>query len=499
MGHLDFLTLDSIIKQFTLGVSLSGDTLQLGLLSCHLNRLRVVDVHTLADFGQMSPAERRQQMQDFLQKNEVTHLDVVLSIPRQEVLLRELELPAEAQDNLEKVVEYQMVNLLPSEELAVSYDYLTVREESDPPRLQISIFVILQSTLDRYLDLCQDLGLHVGRIIPRPVALANYVQSSVPKSKSAVSLIALLDPPIGELVGLVQGQVKLCKEFQAVTADSGEVLGSEVDLFRGQAQLEEETPVELFLVGADELLPETIGGLYPQTVPLPEVLGAGETKVIKQEYGTYVPAIAAALCGFKRKCALDVNLLPAERRVQKSRWEMIPTYGLLAVNVLFLLVLLLLGPLQDKSYSERLGQELERLGPAVKAFRVLETETGHWKKRVQLLKQHKNLNAELLAALANLSLILPKDSMVIELSLKDGIIRLLGTSGSAAALPKILEDSPYFKSAAFVAAITRDSQERERYRIQASLEKPLPLKGSLGHSGVVTLRIARNLPTEVNQ
>ena len=65
--------------------------------------------------------------------------------------------------------------------------------------------------------------------------------------------------------------------------------------------------------------------------------------------------------------------------------------------------------------------------------------------------------------------------MVTLFNLEDGVVRIQGTSGQAAALPQILEDSRYFKEVELVSAITRNAQGRESYRIQARLEIPLQL------------------------
>ena len=495
---MDLLSPGAVLKQFTLGVSFGNDALHLSLLSHHWKRLRTVDWQTIDRFDRMSSAERRRQVQSFLKRNEVNHCSVVLSLPRREVLVRELGLPLEAQDNLAKVVEYQMVNLLPSEEQAVSYDYLVVQEASNPPRLRATLFVILRSTLERYVDLCRELGLSLDRIIPRAVALADYVRAAAPKAKSTATLIALLAPSDGELVGLVQGQLRLCKEFQMGALGLGEVLENEVDLFRGEARLPEETPVELFLAGEGEALSETDGRLRPQAVPLPEASGVHRAGPTDREAAIDWSALAAAFSGFKRKGALDVNLLPVEQRAQKPRWEMLPTYGLLAVNGLLLLALLFRGPVQQGSFSEELSRERERLEPAVTAFRKLEAEADHWRNRARLLSRHRHRNEALLSALADLSLILPEDSMVSLFNLNDGVIRIQGTSGQAAALPKILEDSRYFKEVELVSAITRNAQGRETYRIQARLEDPLPLKGNTDPPEVLPPSASRNAPQEVS-
>ena len=494
---MDFPDLSSILKQFTLGVSFGEDALHLSLLSRHWKRLRRVDRQTLGRFDQVPSTERRRQVQAFLKRNEVTHCNVVLSVPRREVLVRELELPAEAGDNLAKVVEYQMVNLLPSEEQAVSYDYLAVPEASSSPRLRATIFVILQSTLERYLGLCRELGLALDRIVPQGVAVADYVRSAAPRAGSAASLIAVPGPGGGELVGLAQGQLRLCKEYRSDGPGLAAALENEVDLFRGEARLPEETPVELFLAGDDEALAEAGGRLRPRAVPLPQAAVVRRTGPADRDPGTHWPALAAAFCGFKRKGALEVNLLPVEQRVRKPRWEMLPTYALLAANGLLLLGLLFRGPVQQAALSEELSRERERLQPAVTAYRKLESEADHWRGRAGLLGRHKHRNQALLAALADLSLIWPEDSMVTLFNLEDGVIRIQGTSGQAAALPRILEDSLYFKEVELVSAITRNAEGRESYRIQARLEAPLSPRERPGPPEAPPPPAPANTPREV--
>ena len=126
------------------------------------------------------------------------------------------------------------------------------------------------------------------------------------------------------------------------------------------------------------------------------------------------------------------------------------------------------------------------------AFRKLEAKRDLWRERAGLLDRHRNRNPRLLAALAELSLILPRDSMVRLFNLEDGVIRIQGTSGQAAALPKILEDSGYFKEVELVSAINRDSKGRETYHIQAGLQDPAgPAEPSAPPAG------APNSPQEV--
>ena len=93
----------------------------------------------------------------------------------------------------------------------------------------------------------------------------------------------------------------------------------------------------------------------------------------------------------------------------------------------------------------------------------------------------KEKNAQVLAALVELSEILPKDTFVGDLIFKDGVFEINGLSGQAAALPQIIENSPLFKGAEFVSAITRSSlaPDKEGYRVRMKMELPEKADGGV--------------------
>ena len=467
---MDLLSPVAFLKQLSLGVAFGPDSLHLSLLSSQWKRVRQVDAETIDGFQAMPSEQRRHRVQTFLERNRAAHCSVVLSLPRREVLLRQLELPVEARENLAKVVDYQLVNLLPSEEQAVATDTLVAHEESDPPRLRVTLFVVLQSTLERYLQSCRELGLVPDRILPAAVALADYLRANAPGAAKAPGLVVRLDPDRGELAGLVEGQLRLCKEFRYDPSNLEEVLESESELFRGEAGLGEEVPIKLFLAGDSDVLGGAEERLPVRTLSPPRSAGSPRPPV--RASAAEWPALAAAICGFKRKEALAVNLLPAALRPRKSRWEWVPSYALAALNALLLLALLLQGPVEQRAFSQRMSRERERLQPAVSAFRNLEAQRDLWQERFDLLEGHRHRNAYLLATLADLSRILPTDAVVTLLTLREGRLRIQGTAGQAAALPRILEDSRHFGGVELVSAISRNSKGRETFHLQARLEGP---------------------------
>ena len=147
-----------------------------------------------------------------------------------------------------------------------------------------------------------------------------------------------------------------------------------------------------------------------------------------------------------------------------------PTYALLGINLLLVLSLLVRRPIQQHAYSSQLSQEIARLEPEVRKINAVEREITDLQRRSELLMNFKKSNSLALEALNELSKILPGNTWVFDLNMRNQAIEISGASESAAALPQILDNSPYFKEAEFVAPILKDASGKEIYRIRMKLE-----------------------------
>ena len=138
--------------------------------------------------------------------------------------------------------------------------------------------------------------------------------------------------------------------------------------------------------------------------------------------------------------------------------------------MVLLLCIGLRGTVQQHIYARQLGQEVSRLEPEVKKVRSVESQLADLQRRSELLSNFRKSNSLVLGALNELSVVLPKNSYVLQFSIKDQLIEISGASEDAATLPKILDNSPYFKNAEFAAPITRDSGGKEQFRIRMQAE-----------------------------
>src|SRR5262245_44273810 len=126
-----------------LGVLIEEETLHLALISQRLREIRLVDSLRIEKFRE-KPPELSREVRAFMGQNKAGVCRSVLVIPRNEFILRKLDLPVEAQTNLAKVVEYQVANFLPSEDATICYDYFATKVLKDSKSIGLTIFILLK-------------------------------------------------------------------------------------------------------------------------------------------------------------------------------------------------------------------------------------------------------------------------------------------------------------------------------------------------------------------
>jgi Tfp pilus assembly protein PilN len=459
-----------------IGVAFEGENLRLALVARQFHQYRVVDLLEIENYRQLPREEIHKRASLFFQRNKVVHCRSVLSVSRRDVIVRQIELPAEAETNLPKVVEYQIASLVPSEDAAICYDFLVSKSSNASKTILVSIILILKSVVDSYLDLCAGLGCKVVRVVPSPIGVANFFLMLERHFKIGSAVLACCVDGRMQSIGLLNRTFQSVR-VAALPEDENllETVTRELDIFRSQLGTTENQALEAYLMGFPEVRPDSFDTRRFLVRPLnfASTLGVriGQADFEGRVLQEHFMAMAAAISGLRRRPPLPLNLLPPEWRVRKSRWIMVPTYALVAINVLVALALLLRAPLQERSYSRQLAQEIVRLEPEVKKIRSVEKQIADLERRSELLSGFRKSHSQILVALNELSRILPKDTWINDLTLKRREIEFAGVSDGASRLPQILDNSPFFEGAEFVGSITRDLNGKEICRIRMTLEK----------------------------
>jgi Tfp pilus assembly protein PilN len=249
----------------------------------------------------------------------------------------------------------------------------------------------------------------------------------------------------------------------------------EMELFRSQMGVQENSTLDIYLCGDSkgmEGLPTNDRLFKVKHLSLARDFGfhIAKAEIEGRPLQQHFLPIMAALSGLKKRRPASVNLLPLELRRRKSQWMLAPTYVLLGVNLILLLALALRRPVQQHQHSERLNQETSRLEPEVRKIRNVEKQISDLQSRTDLMVGFQKSNSRLVVALNELSTILPKTTYLMDFTYRNQTIEIFGLSDSATALPQIVDNSPHFKGAEFIAPITRDGTGKEIFRIRMQLE-----------------------------
>ncbi len=460
-----------------LGISLDGTCLRLSLLARRFNKYEVRALSSIQDCLNKPDTELRAILSPLLSKKDAGNFRCVLAIPRRDLIIRRIELPKEAEANLSKVVEYQLLSLVPSEQAPIYYDFQTSKGPANGKTFYVDIFLVLKSVLDSSLKICERMGLSVDRVIPSSMAVTNYLLMMSHHFRAGTAMVGYWSGGRFESNGMLNEAFLLSRSNVPLGDESeADVMVREVELFRSQMGLQENSALNVYLCG-DSNSTEALASLDEQLFKVKhlslardfgfQIAKAGFEGRPLQEH--FLPIIAA-FSGLRRRPPSPVNLLPVSLRKEKPKWLLVPTYVLLGINLILLFALGLRKPIQQYQYHEKLTQEASRLEPEVKMIRNFEKQITDLQRRTDLLVGFHRSNSKLLVALNELSTILPKTTYLIDLTYRNQTFEIYGLSDSATALPQIIDNSPQFRGAEFIAPITRDGTGKEVFRIRMQLK-----------------------------
>jgi Tfp pilus assembly protein PilN len=447
--------------KLALGVDWSGGAIHLTALGRRFRHFTVLDELRLA---QPPPADAATEVAGFLDRHRLREARAIACLPREAVLVRFLDLPAEAEPQLAKVVGYQLSALHPFEDDQVYWDCAVM--DRDPKAKQVSVMVVLaeKSRVNLFRQALQELGLRLSGLTLGATAVALLVKPLLPPS----TLLVCGRSSGLELLSFRQGN--LCGT-QALPLEPSASARERFDreYHRALAALPQSDPATLpwFVCGS---VPAPFSDFLEGVSPLP----APKLNLTRRNdsSGFEWPALAAAYAGLLRNTSAFINLLPPEERWQPQRAVRPPVYVLGATATLMALTLAAHGWIERAMYGRALERAIQRLETPVRQIRQQNQETSALETRAAVLEDVRASTWEKLRLLEELTKLLPDGTWLQELHLSEDTVEIYGYSKRAADLVPPLENSPYFTQVEFIAPITLDNQNREIFRIRMRLKQP---------------------------
>ncbi len=449
------------------GIEVRGDDLSVVLVKSRWKGVTVAGKTVLHDFRRRATAEWGEEYRQFLKSHQFRDWPAMLALPREEVIVRLVTLPAVSRSELKTAVQYQVDGLHPYGEDNVYYSFAVLDRgragtAESPAQMEITVVIAAKEVVDRYADLFAEAGVKLRGIT---VAAAAYYGAPrlLRGQPPAAFLLADQRNSTFELYGESAARRFFTAAFDAHQMPLEKAVAAAAAELRIE-EVGERRDVPLLVCGertvASPLAPEQVLG---------SPLGAPQEFDLARDATAFVTALAGAC----PRWGWRTNLLPASRRGSSARWPIALTAATAVAGLLVALVLWLRGPLQDRRYARELEREIKRLETTEKEVRGLERQAQKMRlRRAQLETLRRRPEADL-ALLTEISRRFPRTVWLNSIEVGEDAVQLVGQADAAAPLLGLVDSSGVLTGASFTGSIQR-SENKEVFRIKAARRLALP-------------------------
>jgi hypothetical protein len=459
----------------SVGIEIRRDDLLISCLRSNFAGGVFTSFMRVPGYLQRDRAEVRGEIDKFFKRERLSRENIVLGMPRQDVIFRHLDLPKEVEDNLKQVILYQVQSFEPTEEEKLYYDFVLLSNGNAGKKLHVLLMMIRKSILESHLQIMNQLDLRPAAVTAGSVALANMFLGTQHAGRDKTYLLADLKSEGFELVLLRGGAIVYARE----AVRQGEIswrqqLLHEMESAVGKVRLDSDENIEGIVMAGEES--EKVWQEIQAEIPGCELIGGRlrfemppGNKAVLQEAAT---SLGLAYVGISHRLPMKLNLLPYEYRVHQKRWAYVPTI-ILGLCILVVLAGLGLHQLfQQRILIRKLDQEYQSLKGPVARIQSLRTRADNLEKQIVFIESLLNRRDYNLEIMQELTTLLPSDSFLKFYRNLDGALTIQGNSASPPDLLPKLEKSPYLKEVVQSGAIFRDIQTgKDTFTFVAKCEK----------------------------
>lgn len=464
-----------IYLKTSIGIELRGEDMVISSLESHFSGGVFTHFKRIANYRHRDNEELQREIQLFFKSNRLSKDNIVLGIPRKDIILRFLDFPSEVADNLKQVVQYQVQTFEPTEDEQYYYDYVLLDGSKSKTKITVLLVMVKKALLDEHLQYLLELGIRPTMVLGCSVGLSNIFMRGRKDIQDKTYILADLSSSSLEVLALHHGALIYSREAPKESDQSWkDLILREIDEAASKMRLGPNDALEKIVLAGEssESAHEEISAEIPDCELLKSSAPfdvPGENKPYLQEAAS---SLGLALTGMVHRPFIKMNLLPPELRIRQTRWAYIPAVLLgLAILVLSLCI----GfhrTIQNRALIRKLDEKIEELKEPVARVVSYRTQAEELEKRIQStegLLGRRDMNLEILQ---ELTAILPSDTYLNTYNYRDGSVRIAGFSGSSSDVISKLEDSPLLKDVTTRGPISKDPRTgKDRFTFEAQLEK----------------------------
>lgn len=456
-----------------LGIEIQADRLVMASVEKGLQDYQLKSYLTIDRFRELPRPELLARVQQFRSANGFNAESIVVGVPREWVVVREIDLPIEVEENLDGVIRAQVEKLEPLEDATSNFDYHVVSRDEELKRIILQVVMIRRDAVDELLDLCSEMELYPAFVtfssLGLQAALAAH-EDGLPKNAGVMilriqpgSVEVLASSPSRQICSEVIETRALPANVETILSQTAEMLNPYADQFQSFTKL--------YLVGDwnEELLSELKSRVQDAEL-LTSRLALKHKGIDRATLGQLVPAVGLAIQGILRK-GPRYNLIPPERRVVHMRASLIPTYVLAAVLLVVLVGLGMRSYFQQSVLAAQVDSEIQ--GLQGKVNRVFGLRDAVEAKRAEVTKLQNLLRnrQKTMAVVKDLTERIPNDAYLTSLQIQGGQVTMQGYADQASSLLPVIAQSPYLEGVK-TNWITKDPRRanKERFNFEAKVK-----------------------------
>ncbi|QPJ66243.1 MAG: hypothetical protein G3M78_12905 [Candidatus Nitrohelix vancouverensis] len=414
-----------------------------------------------------------------------------ISLPRRLFTFETFELPAPDAKSVPAMIEFEMERHFASMEHCYA-DHLYVQRGAS--QFHISAAAIRSEKADYYFELMDKLSLPPASANLSTIANASLALSR-PGARDEISAIVDIDAKSIETVIMKNGGIEASRHIPLNDPDIQKAYANDAlssshfeALSQGLAKLvieglqnalgqcrniqESESIERIWLCGGGELANSLAYALEKTSGVQVEALGKlnGMRDWTRGEFDPAYHTTALGLAVAELNSGNNRgNLLPVEKRPKKKRGNLKVTAGMAAGVILLIAGLWVNQTLYNKQTLANLDRQLQEIKTQAGAFEKIDLAFETLERSTHTLNAIEADHPARLAALLELSNIVPGDSWLTTVKFTKNEMEVKGYSSSASKLIPIIENSPLFRDASFTGTILSEAAG-EKFSIKAQME-----------------------------
>lgn len=453
------------------GIELRGDDILLAAVQSNFSKAALTRFMRITDYPRFTRADLCGVIDRFFRDNGLGRESVVLGIPRKDCVIRYLDLPLEARDNLREVVRYQVQAFEPTEEDGFYYDYTPLEGAPGQKRLAVLLAMVRKSFLDKQLALLRELGIRPLIVAFGSAGIANMYLAARKDVGDKTFFLADAGKSELELFALRNGQLIYSREVSKNETQSwSDLLLGEINEAAARLRLGPDGVLEKIV-----LTGESSRDTYEEIRErIPECELLERSFPLASEVNSQTISEAAAVCGLAFTAsasnpAVKLNLLPPDLQRRRGRLGIAVAAAMGVIILLLLAGLSLVKPMQDNQRLALLEKETQTLESRVRIVRDLQSREEKLETQRKLLADLLNDDDRNLDILKYLTETFPEDTYLSSYTYNKGVISFGGESGSFSDLSSQLEKSPLLKDVVQRGTVSKTQAGRERFTFEARL------------------------------